>query len=57
MIDYTILINKDNLLALDYVPNDLVITDENEGNFHQYIVPNQKPMLSLLSISKQFGII
>ena len=45
-MDYTILINKDNLLDLNYVPSDLIVTDNNENNFHQYIDSNQKPMIS-----------
>ncbi len=46
MTDYTILVNKENLLDRNYIPNDLVITDENENNFHMFIDPNSKPMVS-----------
>ena len=41
MID--ILVNKNNPLTRDYIPSDLVITDNNENNFHNYKDPNQKP--------------
>lgn len=44
-MDYTILVNKDNRLDKDYVPNDLVITDENIDNFHGYLDPTLKPMI------------
>ena len=36
MQDYTILVNKEHLLSKDYVPANLVITDNNENNFHNY---------------------
>ena len=39
------LINKDNSIE-NYIPNDLVITDNNENNFHGYENPNFKPMIS-----------
>lgn len=45
-MDYTKLINKENLLPAIFVPNDLIQTDENENNFHNYKDPNQKPMIS-----------
>ena len=44
-MDYTILVNKDNRLEKDYIPENLVITDENENNFHGYIDPDLKPMI------------
>ena len=44
-MDYTILVNKDNRLDKDYVPNNLVITDENIDNFHGYLDPTLKPMI------------
>lgn len=44
-MDYTVLINKDNLLSSHYVPQDLVITDENENNFHNFNDPSLKPMI------------
>ena len=31
MQDYTILVNKEHLLSSDYVPENLVITDNNEN--------------------------
>lgn len=46
MKDYTFLVNKDHLLSSDYVPENLVITDNNENNFHDYKDPNFKPMIS-----------
>ena len=46
MQDYTILVNKKHLLSSDYVPENLVITDNNENNFHNYKDPNLKPMIS-----------
>ena len=45
-MDFDILINKDNILDKDFVPNDLVITDNNENNFHKYKDPNLKPQIS-----------
>ncbi len=45
-LDYTILINKDNLLDKFYIPNDLVVTDNNEGNFHKFEDPTLKPTVS-----------
>ena len=40
------LINSDNHLSRWYIPNDLVITDNNENNFHCYDDPDLKPMIS-----------
>lgn len=40
-----VLVNKDNLLPSDYYPKDLVITDQNENNFHNYQDPRLKPMV------------
>lgn len=40
------LVNKDNLLSSDYYPKDLVITDQNENNFHEFQDPRLKPMVS-----------
>lgn len=40
------LINNDNHLSRWYIPNDLVIVDENEKNFHGYSHPEMKPMVS-----------
>lgn len=45
-VDYTILINKDNLLDKFYIPSDLVVTDNNENNFHKYEDPTLKPAVS-----------
>ena len=41
-----VLINKENRLDENYIPDDLVITDNNENNFHNFIDPNHKPMIS-----------
>lgn len=41
MID--ILVNKNNPLNKDYVPNDLIITDNNSLNYHNYLDPFHKP--------------
>lgn len=45
MNDYTILVNHEYLLPRDYVPQNLVVTDENENNFHHYKDPSLKPMI------------
>lgn len=45
MNDYTILVNHEYLLPRDYVPENLVVTDENENNFHHYKDPSLKPMI------------
>ena len=47
-MNYTILINKDNRLDKSFVPHNLVVTDENENNFHKYINPNLKPQIDKL---------
>ena len=46
MKDYTFLVNIDHLLSSNYVPENLVITDNNKNNFHNYKAPNLKPMVS-----------
>ncbi len=40
------LINKNNPLDENYVPEDLVVTDNNEGNFHKYVDPSLKPSVT-----------
>lgn len=40
------IVNKQNKLSSDYVPDDLVNTDENENNFHHYMNPSLKPQIS-----------
>src|SRR5574344_1319735 len=40
-----VLINKDNLLDANYIPEDLIITDNNENNFHHYKDASLKPMV------------
>ena len=39
------LVDKDNLLPSDYYPKYLVITDQNENNFHEFQDPRLKPMI------------
>ena len=46
MQDIEMLVNKENLLGEDYIPDDLVETDENENNFHNYADSSLKPMVS-----------
>ena len=46
MKDYAFLVNIDHLLSSDYVPENLVITDNNENNFHNYKDASLKPMIS-----------
>lgn len=45
-MDYTVLINRENRLDKNYIPNDLIATDENENNFHNFVDPTLKPMIS-----------
>ena len=52
-MDFTILVNKENMLDKDYVPCNLVATDENKNNFHGYLNPNLKPMIDE-DVFKQF---
>ena len=40
------IVNKEFPLDKNYLPNDLIITDENENNFHNYLNSNQKPQIS-----------
>ena len=40
-----ILVNKDNMLSLDYVPQNMYVVDDNENNFHNYVDASKKPML------------
>ena len=46
-LEFDVLINKDNPLKNNYKPNDLVILDNNENNFHNYFDPSNKPSISL----------
>lgn len=46
MKDYAFLVNIDHLLSSDYVPENLIITDNNENNFHNYKDASLKPMVS-----------
>ena len=42
---YDLLINKKHPLSKDYVPDNLIITDNNENNFHEFADPNHKPSI------------
>ncbi len=42
---YDVLVNNDNLLSPFYCPSNLIVTDDNENNFHQYKDPTLKPMI------------
>lgn|SRR5574344_387089 len=44
-MNYKKLINKDNLLDKNYVPENLIILDDNENNFHKYVDASLKPTL------------
>lgn len=64
--DITMLVNKENPLTKDYVPEELIAVDENENNFHNFIDSNMKPMidkrvyedyLKLVSKAKEDGFI
>jgi len=45
-MDFEILVNKNNLLEESYIPDNLIITDQNENNFHNYQDPTLKPMVN-----------
>lgn len=40
-----VLVNKENMLSIDYIPKNMYIVDNNENNFHNYLIDNIKPML------------
>lgn len=44
-MNFKILVNQEHPLSKDYVPSNLVITDNNEHNFHHYKDQNLKPMV------------
>lgn len=44
-LDFCVLVNKENPLKENYIPNCLYVVDENENNFHKYKDPSLKPML------------
>ena len=44
-LDVNVLVNKDNPLDLNYIPDNLYIVDDNKDNFHNYKDPNLKLML------------
>lgn len=45
--DIDVLVNKDNMLDINYVPSNLYVVDENENNFRNYQDPSLKPMLRI----------
>lgn len=46
-LSINVLINKENMLSLDYVPKDMYVVDNNENNFHNYVDARIKPMLRI----------
>ena len=44
-MDKLLLVNKSYGIDEGYVPNDLVVCDNNENNFHHFLNPNLKPMI------------
>lgn len=44
-MDIEILINKENVLDRNYIPSNLIETDQNENNFHNFIDSTLKPMI------------
>lgn len=40
------LVNKENRLDKNYLPDMLITTDENENNFHNYVDPTNKPQVN-----------
>lgn len=44
-LDVTVLVNKEHILDKDYVPLEMYVVDENEGNYHQFKDASLKPML------------
>lgn len=46
-LNIDVLVNKENMLSIDYIPNNMYIVDNNENNFHNYVDPTIKPMLRM----------
>lgn len=42
-----VLVNKENMLSIDYIPKNMYIVDNNENNFRNYLIDNIKPMLRM----------
>ena len=42
-----VLVNKENMLSIDYIPKNMYIVDNNDNNFHNYLIDNIKPMLRM----------
>ena len=56
-MDYTILVNKEHRLDEDYIPSNLVITDNNENNFHDFLDPTLKPMIDKIErVKLKYGL-
>lgn len=45
-LNFEMIINRQHLLSSSFVPSDLIVTDNNEDNFHQFVDPTLKPMIS-----------
>ena len=35
-----VLVNKENMLSIDYIPKNMYIVDNNDNNFHNYLIDN-----------------
>lgn len=46
-LNIDVLVNKENMLSIDYIPKNMYIVDNNENNFHNYLIDNIKPMLRM----------
>lgn len=46
-LNIDVLVNKENMLSIDYIPKNMYIIDNNENNFHNYVDPTIKPMLRM----------
>lgn len=46
-LNIDVLVNKENMLSIDYIPKNMYIVDNNEKNFHNYLIDNIKPMLRM----------
>ena len=42
-----VLVNKENMLSIDYITKNMYIVDNNENNFRNYLIDNIKPMLRI----------
>lgn len=46
-----LLVNKENVLSEAFIPDDLIILDNNDNNFRNYIDPTLKPMVSKVMLN------